>query len=75
MKIAALLPHVEVFGGVRRYLEIGNEFAQTGLQFVLFHPEGNKPEWLEFKGAAKPFSSLDEESFDIGLCSEYSVLP
>lgn len=75
MKIAALLPHVEVFGGVRRYLEIGNEFAKRGHRFVLFHPEGNRPDWLEFKGLTRPFSSLNEEDFDIGLCSEYSVLP
>lgn len=75
MKIAALLPHVEVFGGVRRYLEIGNQFSQRGHRYVLFHPEGNRPGWLEFKGVTKPFSSLDEENFDVGLCSEYSVLP
>ena len=75
MKIAALLPHVEVFGGVRRYLEMGNEFSRRGHQYVLFHPEGNTPDWLEFKGAAVPFSSLGEESFDVGLCSEYSILP
>ena len=75
MKIAALLPHVEIFGGIRRYLEIGNELAKRGYYFVLFHPDGSKPGWLEFKGITKSFSSLGEEDFDIGLCSEYLVLP
>jgi len=75
MKIAVVLPHVDVFGGVRRYLEIGNELSNRGDYFVLFHPEGNKPEWLDFRGITKSFSSLGEEKFDIGLCSEYSVLP
>lgn len=75
MKVAALLPNVQIFGGVRRYLEIGNEFSDRGYHFVLFHPEGNKPEWLDFKGVTKSFSSLGEEKFDIGLCSEYSILP
>jgi len=75
MRIAAILPHVEIFGGVRRYLEIGNELSERGHTFVLFHPEGAKPDWLDFKGITRPFSSLGEESFDIGLCSEYSVLP
>ena len=75
MKVAALLPHVQIFGGVRRYLEIGNELSDRGYHFVLFHPEGNKPEWLDFKGITKSFSSLGEEKFDIGLCSEYSILP
>lgn len=75
MKISALLPHVEIFGGVRRYLEIGNEFSRRGYRFVLFNPDGKKPEWLDFKGVIKPFSLLEEEQFDIGLCSEYTLLP
>lgn len=74
MKIAALLPHVEVFGGVRRYLEIGNELTRRGHSFVLFHPQGVRPGWLEFQGKVRPFSALAEESFDIGLCSEYAIL-
>ena len=75
MKIAALLPHVEIFGGVRRYIEIGNEFAKRGHTFVLFHPAGTAPVWLEFRGIVKPFSSLADDDFEIGLCSEYSILP
>ena len=74
MKIAALLPHVEIYGGVRRYLEIGNALARRGHRFVLHHPTGEKPGWLEFLGETKTFSGLGEESFDIGLCSEYSGL-
>ena len=75
MKIAALLPHVEVFGGVRRYLELGNEFARRGHSFVLFHPQGGRPDWLDFQAETRPFSSLAADSFDIALCSEYSILP
>jgi glycosyltransferase involved in cell wall biosynthesis len=74
MNIAALLPHVEVFGGVRRYLELGNALARRGHRFVLFTPEGVPPAWLEFSGAVRPFSAIGEESFDFGLCSEYSIL-
>ncbi|MGB9004881.1 MAG: glycosyltransferase family 4 protein [Candidatus Aminicenantales bacterium] len=75
MRIAALLPHVEVFGGVRRYLELGNELVRRGHSFVLFHPEGGKPGWLAFRGEARPWAALDQEAFDVGLCSEYSILP
>jgi glycosyltransferase involved in cell wall biosynthesis len=75
MKIAALLPHIEVFGGVRRYIELGNEFSRRGHAFVLFHPGGEKPGWIDFQAETQPFSSLTDEEFDIGLCSEYSILP
>ena len=75
MKIAALLPHVEVFGGVRRYLELGNEFVRKGHRFVLFHPEGTRPDWLEFLGETRPISALDTDAFDVAMCGEYSILP
>jgi glycosyltransferase involved in cell wall biosynthesis len=75
MKIAALLPHVEVFGGVRRYLELGNELVYQGHAFTLFHPDGSRPGWFDFQGEVLPFSKLGEREFDVGLCSEYSILP
>jgi len=74
MRIAALLPHVEVFGGVRRYLELGNEFAARGHDFVLFTPEGRPPGWLPFAGRVRPFAELERESFDVSLCGEYDIL-
>jgi glycosyltransferase involved in cell wall biosynthesis len=75
MKIAALLPHLEVFGGVRRYLEIGNELQRRGYHFTLFHPDGSRPDWFDFKGETRPLLSLAEASFDVGLCSEFSLIP
>jgi len=75
MKVAALLPHVEVFGGVRRYLELGNELAGRGLDVRLFTPRGEAPDWLPFRGRVGPFAEAGAEDFDIGLCSEYSILP
>lgn len=75
MKIAALLPHVEIWGGVRRYLELGNELTRKGHNFILYTPEGRPPAWLEFKGQTRPFSRLFEEQHDVAICSEYSLLP
>jgi glycosyltransferase involved in cell wall biosynthesis len=75
VKIAAVLPHVEVFGGVRRYIEVGNEIVRRGHSFVLFHPQGTPPAWLPFYGEIRPFAALEAEEFDVGLSSEYSTLP
>jgi glycosyltransferase involved in cell wall biosynthesis len=75
VRIAAVLPHVEVFGGVRRYLEIGNELVRRGHAFTLFHPTGEPPAWLPFLGETRPFSELAAESYDVGLSGEYSILP
>ena len=40
MDFGALLPGMGVFGGVRRFLEIGNELIRRGHRFVIYHPEG-----------------------------------
>ncbi len=74
MNIAAILPHVEVFGGVRRYIELGNALVRRGHGFTLFTPEGAPPAWLPLAGAVRPFSELGNGTFDVGLCSEYSIL-
>ncbi len=74
MKIAALLPHVEIWGGVRRYLELGNELVLRGHEFILYTPDGEKPKWLDFRGEMRSFASLKEQSHDVALCSEYSLL-
>ncbi len=74
MRIAALLPHMEIYGGVRRYLELGNEFVRLGHEFVLYTPEGRPPSWLAFNGEIRPFSALNQDDHDIALCSEYSLL-
>lgn len=75
MKIAGLLPHMEVWGGVRRYLELGNELIRKGHNFIIYTPEGKPPVWLEFKGQTRPFSQLFKEQHDVAICSEYSLLP
>lgn len=75
MNIAALLPHVEVFGGVRRYLEMGNALIRRGHRFVLFTPAGKKPDWLDFRGEVKTYEAIPSEGFEVGICGEYSILP
>jgi glycosyltransferase involved in cell wall biosynthesis len=75
MKIAALLPHMEVFGGVRRYIEIGNALIRRGHGFILFTPAGKQPDWLAFSGEVRPFEAIPAEDFEIAICSEYSILP
>jgi len=74
MNIAAVLPHVEVFGGVRRYLEMGNALVKRGHRFVLFTPDGLPPDWLDYVGESAAFKAIGREIFDAAFCSECSML-
>jgi glycosyltransferase involved in cell wall biosynthesis len=74
MKIAALLPHLEIYGGIRRYLEIGNELVKRGYEYVIFNLKDNKVDWFDFYGEIRPMSLIEKDYFDFAFCSEYSIL-
>ncbi len=65
-----------VFGGVRRYIEIGNVFVSRGHRFVIYTPKGAAPSWLEFKGETASFDSLDSSFHDVLMTGspEYTCL-
>lgn len=67
---AALLPGVGVFGGVRRFIEIGNELIRRGHRYVLYHPKGNHPDWLPFLGEVRPTRALAQAYHQVLICND-----
>lgn len=39
LTMAAILPHTKLFGGVKRFLELGSVFESHGHRFLVFTPE------------------------------------
>jgi glycosyltransferase involved in cell wall biosynthesis len=74
LDFGALLPGVGVFGGVRRFLEIGNALRRRGHSFTLYTPAGTAPEWLPFSGRTRPLAELGGTHHDVLLCGEPSLL-
>ena len=70
MRIASFLPHVGVFGGVRRYLELGNAWCAAGHEVALYHPAGTPPSWLPYRGRVAPLAAAADEASDLALCSD-----
>ena len=72
MRIANFLPHVGVFGGVRRFLELGNEWTRLGHEVTLYTPEGQRPGWLDFAGRVAAISPAmaAEPPVDAAFCAE-----
>lgn len=75
LDFGALLPGVGVFGGVRRFLELGNALVRRGHRYVLYHPTGEAPAWLAFGGECRPLKALRQAEHQILLCGEPSLLP
>lgn len=74
LDIAALQPGLGVFGGVRRFLELGNQLVQRGHRYVLYHPTGEPPKWLPFAGETRPLAALRNTHHQVLLCGEPSLL-
>ncbi|MEP7028627.1 MAG: glycosyltransferase family 4 protein [Candidatus Eisenbacteria bacterium] len=47
LRIAAVLPHLEVFGGIRRYLMLARVWGSWGHEVTLWTPGGEPPRWLD----------------------------
>ncbi|MCC6349153.1 MAG: glycosyltransferase [Candidatus Eisenbacteria bacterium] len=70
MRIALFLPHVGVFGGVRRFLELGNEWVALGHDVSLFHSDGSPPAWLAFRGRIAPLAAAAGAVADLAICAD-----
>src|SRR6476661_9355932 len=70
MRIGLFLPHVGVFGGVRRYVELGNEWTALGHAVTLYHPDGTPPAWLAFDGVTAPLAAAAGAPSDVAICGD-----
>ncbi|UCH84915.1 MAG: glycosyltransferase family 4 protein [Candidatus Latescibacterota bacterium] len=74
LDVGVLVPSIGVFGGVRRFIEIGNELVNRGHRYVLYHPTGEPPNWLPFSGETKPLSELDRSRHQVLICNDPPLL-
>lgn len=74
IKIGVLLPHVKLYGGIKRFLELGNQFVGLGHEFTAFTSAGERPTWFNFKGEFKPTSELNTKQLDAVFFTELSLL-
>jgi len=74
LKIAALLPHVKLYGGVKRFFELGNQFEKLGHSMTIITPSGERPGWFNFSGSVISFLEAQESTFDAVFFTELSLL-
>ena len=70
MRIGLFLPHAGVFGGVRRHVELGNEWVAMGHEVTLYHREGTPPAWLPFAGRTASLAAAAGSESELALCGD-----
>jgi len=80
MRFAAVLPTIRCYGGVRRYLEIGNELTRRGHDFTLFvddlkgDAKNIQPDWFNCYFDIYGPSWVNDHNvgkFDVAIMSEH----
>jgi glycosyltransferase involved in cell wall biosynthesis len=69
LRIAVALPHFGVYGGIRRFLELGRVWARRGHRVALLTPgdgAGDRP-WLPFEGEVGSLDALSAGRWDAVL--------
>ena len=63
LRIAAVLPHLGVYGGIRRFLELGSVWSRRGHQVALLLPPDRASDtpWLPFPGSVGALGRLRED--------------
>lgn len=74
MNIGVILPHTKLYGGVKRFLELGNVFIELGHHFTVYTIEGKAPDWFDFKGETKSFNALKTDLIDSLFTTETKFL-
>lgn len=64
-KAGVILPHTRLYGGVKRFVELGRVFAAAGHQFTLYTPDGRPPEWTRNDLRVATFEDLLREPLDM----------
>lgn len=74
MRISTFLPHVGVFGGVRRFIELGNSWSRMGHEVTLYHPGGEPPDWLPYRGQTRPLAESASGRADLAITADPHTL-
>jgi len=65
MKIAFIEPHLKVFGGIRRIIEMANRLSDRGHAVTIYHSDGTPCTWLECRAAIAPGRAVLDSTHDV----------
>lgn len=74
MNIGVILPHTKIYGGVKRFLELGNRFVADDHQFTVFCPDSCWPDWFDYRGNTDILQNLGNYNLDAIFFTEIKFL-
>ena len=72
MQISLLIPHLDICGGVRRYVEIANRLVERGHEVNLYHTKGTPCSWTVCRATIAPTEEILNHHHEVFIHSYYS---
>jgi len=65
MKISFIEPHLKLYGGIRRIIELSNRLIKRGHDVTIFHSDGTSCEWMKCTATIKNYGEVLKEKHDV----------
>lgn len=65
LKIGFVEPHLRLFGGIRRVMELSNRLVERGHVVTLYHSDGSPCEWMEGRARTRPAEQVLSDQNDV----------
>ena len=65
-----ILPHCQLFGGIRRFFELGEIFVREGHEMIILTPEGKAPAWFDSSCKIDKLENIGQYSFSALFTTE-----
>lgn len=62
MKISFVEPHLKIYGGIRRVIELSNRLTERGHNVTIFHSDGSPCEWMKCIAKIKNYDGFFKET-------------
>lgn len=65
MKISFIEPHLKIYGGIRRVIELANRLTERGHDVTIFHSDGSPCKWFKYIAKIKSYDEVLKEEHDV----------
>ncbi|MEE9271601.1 MAG: glycosyltransferase family 4 protein [Candidatus Krumholzibacteria bacterium] len=70
MKIAFIEPHLQLYGAIRRIMELSNRLVRRGEDVTVYHPGGGPCEWMHGVAKTRPTRELFDTEHDVVIFND-----
>ncbi len=75
MRLAVILPNTKLYGGVKRFFELGDALLRMGHTLVVFSPQAERPDWYEGDVEVASIDTAYNRPFEAAFITETQFLP